>query len=378
MSTDLEADLRREFDAVGAPSGLTFSPESVLRKAKRTILRRRIIAGGSAAIAVVMAVTGASLLTRPDDKSMPLPATRTAISDVVGAQVSFDSGTFRVELNRDPSVESNVKYSVVTPDGQQHDVGGSSTGKPGQEPDVTWGLGIVDGHPVTIGLVPSTARDVRITFADGVAYGTRSAELEGTGFTMFAVNYPATARPTEVESIRWHGDTGIMDGIANGQRLTGQVLPINTTVSIEVTLQPGDGGRTRVFGRLLVQDETFPDNEGLVSPLYDLNAVTTDAAGAAVVTGRQPILRKALNVVLTNDGPPVAAGILPAGSSGIGVILTTGPAPSPIIVSKALPDGRVIFALKAGNSAQSDPMDSIKAVTWTNADGTPGRKDVTQ
>jgi hypothetical protein len=56
MSTDLEADLRREFDAACAPSGLTFSPDSVVRKGKRTILRRRLIAGGSAAIAVVLAV----------------------------------------------------------------------------------------------------------------------------------------------------------------------------------------------------------------------------------------------------------------------------------------------------------------------------------
>ena len=45
-----------------------------------------------------------------------------------------------------------------------------------------------------------------------------------------------------------------------------------------------------------------------------------------------------------------------------------------------LADGRVIFAVKAQESAEpSGPRKaSIKAITWTNADGTPGRIDVTQ
>ena len=74
------------------------------------------------------------------------------------------------------------------------------------------------------------------------------------------------------------------------------------------------------------------------------------------------------------------AGILPPGSSGIGVILTTGVAPYPIVVSEVLADGRVIFAVKAQESAEpSGPRKaSIKAITWTNADGTPGRMNVTQ
>ena len=78
MSTDLEADLRREFDAASTPAGLTFSPESVLRRASRTIRRRRIIAAGSAAMAVAVVATGASLFARPDDKALPLPASSTA------------------------------------------------------------------------------------------------------------------------------------------------------------------------------------------------------------------------------------------------------------------------------------------------------------
>ena len=73
------------------------------------------------------------------------------------------------------------------------------------------------------------------------------------------------------------------------------------------------------------------------------------------------------------------AGILPPGSSGIGVILTTGVAPYPIVVSEVLADGRVIFAVRAQSAKPSDPSpDSIKAVTWTNPDGTQGRKEVTQ
>jgi hypothetical protein len=39
----------------------------------------------------------------------------------------------------------------------------------------------------------------------------------------------------------------------------------------------------------------------------------------------------------------------------------------------------VIFAINGDISRSPDPSkDSIKAVTWTNADGTPGRIAVTQ
>ena len=63
----------------------------------------------------------------------------------------------------------------------------------------------------------------------------------------------------------------------------------------------------------------------------------------------------------------------------IGVILTTGEALNPVVVLVRLPDGQVSFAVKAESAHPSVPSkDSIKAVTWTNADGTQGRKDVTQ
>ena len=78
MTTDLEADLRREFDAAGRPAGLTFHAETVLRQGSRTVRRRRIIAVGSAAMAVALVATGASLFARPDDKALPLPASSTA------------------------------------------------------------------------------------------------------------------------------------------------------------------------------------------------------------------------------------------------------------------------------------------------------------
>jgi len=49
------------------------------------------------------------------------------------------------------------------------------------------------------------------------------------------------------------------------------------------------------------------------------------------------------------------------------------------VVSDRLPDGRVIFAIKAEKAHPTDPStDSIKAITWTYADGSPGRMDVTQ
>jgi hypothetical protein len=387
MTTDLEADLRREFDTARTPSSLTFHPESVLRQGNRTIRRHRIIAAGSAATAVVLVAAGASLLTRPHDTAAPLPASNKATTGIVRAQASFSSGTAQVELNRDVSVESNVKYSYITLDGVRHDVGASSTGKPGQKPDATWRSAMVDGHPVTIGLVPSPARNLEVTFA-GSPQGISLGELKGTGYAMFAVDYTlpeklppnATAsgpvingpkpqeatRTSQIASISWSGPTGIVDGIAGDQRLTGRVLDIDKSVAAKVVLRPGDGGRTTVSGQVWIP------LSGGGSSFLSLSVATSDPSGAAVVTGRQPI------VGVNHVGPPIAAGILPRGSSGIGVI-TTDAGTHPIVVSKRLSDGRVIFALKvASNTATDLGKDSIKAVTWTNSDGTKGRMNVTQ
>ena len=396
MSTDLEADLRREFDAVGAPGGLIFSPESVLRQGNRTIRRRRIIAGGSAALAVVLVVAGASLLTRPDDRAAPQPATRNT-TGIVRAEVGLTFGTFQVELNRDASVVSNVKYSFVTLDGQRHGAGGSSSRlkpgqTPGQTPDATWGSGMVDGHPVTIGLVPSPARNLEVTFAGGSSYSIGTRELKGTGYWMFAVDYmlpeagandtarlgppnknQEATRTAEIASISWSGPTGIVDGIAGDKRLTGRVLDIDKSAAVKVVLRPGSDGRTTVSGQVVIQIG------GGASTFSSLTLATADPSGAAVVTGRQPIVASSQSAPLSHVGPPMAAGILPPGSSGIGVILTTDAVARPIIVSKRLPAGRVIFALKVASTNATDPgKDSIKAVTWTNADGSQGRMDVTQ
>jgi hypothetical protein len=60
------------------------------------------------------------------------------------------------------------------------------------------------------------------------------------------------------------------------------------------------------------------------------------------------------------------------------VVLTTDAVVRPTIVSKRLDDGRVIFALRVAGNATDPGKDSIKAVTWTNADGSQGRMDVTQ
>ena len=91
MSADLEADLRREFDAASPPSSLTYSTDSVLRQGSRTIRRRRIIAAGSAALAVAVVATGASLFARPDDKALPLPASSTGTTSPPSAAAA--SGT---------------------------------------------------------------------------------------------------------------------------------------------------------------------------------------------------------------------------------------------------------------------------------------------
>ena len=88
MTTDLEADLRREFDAASPPSSLTYSTDSVLRQGSRTIRRRRIIAAGSAALAVAVVATGASLFARPHNSAHPLPAAGSSATSPSGAASS--------------------------------------------------------------------------------------------------------------------------------------------------------------------------------------------------------------------------------------------------------------------------------------------------
>ncbi len=380
MTTDLETDLRREFDAATPPSTLTFSPDSILRQGSRTIRRRRIIALGSTAMAVGLAVVGSTLMNGPHDSAAPQPAKHTATTDTLLGTAQLRHGTFALHLEAKVGVAPSAHYFVITPAGGRLDLTGSSNADPGQKPVAIWGSGIVDDHPVTIGLVPETARDVSITFTDGASWGHDLGTVEGARYTMFAVDYTRfgtdqeAARPSVIQSIDWHGDTGIVDGIARGHRLTGRVLTINSSLSVEVVVQPLDDGRTVVFGRLLVRDETMPDGRSLSD--YDLNTAATDWA-PAVVTGRQPLLRKTDVVFLTKDGPPIAAGILPHGASDIGVELTSGATASRLAVQQRLPDGRVIFAMSAGFAHPTDPgKDSIKAITWTNADGTRGRVPV--
>ena len=382
MTIDLEADLRREFDVASTLNTLTFSPESVLRQGNRAIRRRRIVAAGSTALAVALVAVGATMLTRPDSSAVPQPATPTATFGIVRAETAWNFEAARVEFDRNATVTSNVKYAFQSADGLWQELGTSSTGKPGQKPAATWISRIVDGHPVTIGLVPNTARDVRITFTDGGSYGHTAVDVSGTGYTMFAVPYPADVRPTDIASIRWYGPTGLVDGIEGDHQLTGRVLPLNKAVAVEVVLRSGAASPITVFGRLIDQD-TPPALGGTNAseiPAYDLAAVTADGSGVAVMTGRQTITRKTGDTMWTmSAGAPIAAGILPSGASGIGVELTDGGARTGLAKTELLPDGRVIFTMSAGFAHPADPgQDSIKAVTWTNADGTQGRKEVTQ
>src|SRR5665647_3223930 len=273
MSTDLEADLRREFDALGAPSALTFSPESVLRQGHRTIRRHRILAAGSATMAVGLVAAGATLMPRPHDTAVPLPASHTATTGTFSSQVGLNSDTFEASFQLDAGVATNVHYFAITPDGTRHEVGSSSTHKPGQSPDATWVSGLVTGH------------------------------------TMFAVPYPATAPATDIASIRWYGPTGIVDGIDGDHRLIGRVVPISDTESAEVVLRADAGGAATVFGRLIDRN-TAPDVGGSNAseiPAYDLAAVTTDPSGVAVMTGRLTITRKTGDVISTmSSGAPIA------------------------------------------------------------------------
>ena len=384
-----------------SPGPPTFSPDAVMRQGSRRIGRHRIIAGGSLAVAVGLIAFGTTLATHPGDVATP-PAGRTT-TGIVRAQVSMNElnnpgvTTYEVQINRDPRVVSNVQYVVITKDGKRHRVGASSTGKPGMpgEARVTWGSAMVDGHPVTIGIAPATAQDLTITFANGtVPSGIASGEkLAGTGYQMFAVNYPALSPvglipkstapglPPEITSIRWSGSTGMVDGWASSgdHRLTGRVFTLNETLTetstVDVVLRPRDDGRTTVFGLTRVTD-----HKGSYS--MDLSAATTDASGAAIVTGHQPILERTLSqgqyVMEAVAGPPVAAGVLPSGATDIGVDLASGEAIPGRALTQRLPDGRVIFALNVTYGTADPRKASIKAVTWHNADGAQGRIAVTQ
>jgi len=375
MSTDLETDLRREFDAVRAPSGLTFSPESVLRQGSRTIRRHRIIAAGSAAMAVAL-VAGGAALTRPHDTAMHLPASHTATTGITLAQTGHMwGGQSEVRFNRDATVQSNVRYSIVGKDGHRHELGESSTHAPGQKPTAAWKSGMVDGHPVTLGVYPGRMGEMpTIVFANGISYPVGAEQLKDTGYMMFYVDYSVLAvegepaRPPEIASIRWSSPSGVIDGIEGDHQLIGRVFTLSETLSVDVVLRPAEGGRTTVYGQNHMQ------NDGARIG-FNLTAATTDPAGVAVATGRTPVMRQtALGVsIVATAGAPMAAGILPRGSSNIGVILTTGDAVAGLPTTDRLPDGRVIFAINGDFSRSSDPSkDSVKAVTWTKADGTQG------
>ena len=375
MTTDLEADLRREFDAATPPSSLTFQPESVLRQGNWTIRRRRLIAAGSAAMAVGLVATGASLLSHPHDRATPQPATRTATTGIVRAALESFPLTAQVELNRDPRVKSNVQFVVITNKGRVV-VGVGSTAKPGQRAEVIWKSGMVAGHPFTFGLVPGNDFDVKLV--PGANYGFSNTEVKGTGYSVFSIMYKngdekEPARPAQIASISWSGPTGIVDGIEGDHRLSGQILRLDSSESVKLVLRRGIGGRTTVSGETRLKDSS----NGYFIPQ---TVATTDASGVAVVTGRYLIVRVATPVsAVSAEGAPIAAGILPPGASNIGVILTAGEALNPVVVLVRLPDGRVSFAVKAESAHPSVPSkDSIKAVTWTNSDGTQGRKDVTQ
>jgi len=380
MTTDLEADLCREFDAARPPSTLTFSRDSVLRQGSRTIRRRRIMASGSAVVAVGLIAVGTTLMSRPHISAAPLPATRTATTGIVQAQTGhLWGGQSEVRFNRDPAVQSNVRYSIVGKDGLRHELGVSSTGTPGQKPTAVWKSGMVDGHPVTIGVFPGHVFDSpTVTFANGISYPVGVEELRGTGYMMFYVDYTMLAiegeprRPSEIASIRWSGPSGVIDGVEGDHRLTGWVLALSDTVSVDVVVRPADGGRSTVFGQSFLRDKGFGYG-------HFLSTATTDPAGVAVVTSRAPTIRTVKGLRVGGAGALLAAGVLPPGATGISVIRTSGAKATGRAVQQLLPDGRVIFAITPESLLAVDPgKDLISAVTWTNYDGTPARKDVRQ
>jgi len=382
MTTDLEADLRREFDAASPPQSLSFSPEAILRQGSRTVRRRRILAAGSCAVAVALVATGATLLTRPENRAAPQPAIDTKTSGIVLADLDSYPLTAHVELNRDPTVKSNVQFVVVT-DKRRVVVGVASTAKLGQRAEATWKSGMVAGRPFTFGLVPGSDFDVRL--AAGADYGISSAEVKDTGYSAFSVAYQngdelGAARPAQIASITWSGPDGIVDGIEGGQRLSGQILRLDSSASEKLVFRPGKGASTTVSGEARLRTS----NGGYSTPQ---TVATTDSAGVAVVSGRYPVERwafidpahKRKGWLVGYDGAPIVAGLLPPGASNVGVLLTKGEALNPVVVLKSLPDGRVVFAVKAESAHPSTPSkDSIKTVTWTNADGSRGQRNVTQ
>jgi hypothetical protein len=291
--------------------------------------------------------------------------------------------TGEVEINRDPAVQSNVKFFASSDDREpRQEVASFSFDKPGQEPDAVWKSGMVQGHPFTFGLVPST--DFEVTLAAGADHGITYDEVKGTGYTAFAVIYKngeekEAARPAQIARITWSGPGGAVEGIEGNHRLTGRQVNIERAISVQVVLRPGnDGGRSTV----LAQVRRTSDSGS--SYRFPLTATPTDASGVAVVAGRYPVKRQITkgNVnapVIAADGAPLATGILPRGASHIEVILRTGPAVSEITAVERMADGKVMFAIQTDRGRLTEPsQSSIKAVTWTNADGSKGRREVNQ
>jgi hypothetical protein len=405
MSIDLETDLRREFDAVRPPASLTFSPESVVSTGRRTIRRRRLIATGTAALAVFVIAAGATLLTSPSHKAAPRPATSTTPTGIVLAQTGHMwGGQSEVRFNRDPAVPSNVRFSVLGKDERRHELGVASTGMPGQQPTAVWRSGMVDGHPVTLGVFPGRISELpTVTFANGVSYPVGAEELRGTGYVMFYVDYSAVAttqkepaQPSEIASVRWSSPSGVIDGIEGDHRLTGRVLTVSKTISVDVVVRPAGGDRSTISGQawfheLGPEPTTFLFGYGLF-----LSAATTDPAGVAIATGRIPTVQKVKGsrAPLTcgsarqrchpglktgSAGGLLAAGILPPGATDIRAIRTSDSNATGQAVQQILPDGRVIFAIAQESPGAVDPSkDSISAVTWTDYAGNPARKDVIQ
>jgi hypothetical protein len=387
MSADLETDLRREFDAIRPPAGLTFSPESVVSTGRRTIVRRRIIAAGST-MAIVLIAGGAALLTSPNNSAAPPPASRTAATGVVLAQTGHMwGGQSEVRFNRDPRVKSNVRFSVLGQDGRRHELGFASTSSPGQKPTAVWKSAMVDGHPVTLGVFPGgISESPTVTFVKGISYPVGSEELKGTGYVMFYVDYSAVAttqkepaRPSEIASIRWSGPTGVIDGVEGDHRLTGRVLTVNKAISVDVVVRPAEGGRSTVSGQAWFH-ELGPDSTTFLFGYGTfLSSETTDPAGIAIATGRMPVIQKVKGLKTGSAGGALAAGILPPGATDIGVIRTSGLNATARAVQQNLPDGSVIFAIAEESPEGVDPgKDSISAVTWTDQAGAPARKDVSQ
>jgi hypothetical protein len=273
-----------------------------------------------------------------------------------------------------------VKFFVETKAGRVL-VGVGSTAKPGQSPDVIWKSGMVGGHPFTFGLVPGTDFDVKLAGAND--YAISSHEMRDIGYSTFSVGYKngnekEPAGPSKIASITWSGPGGVVSGIEGSHRLTGQILRFDQKASEKLVLRAGTDGRTTLWGEARLRTSS---GGGYTTPQQ---MVTSDASGVAVVSGRYPVERRVTikgvkGLYVGYDGAPIAAGILPPGASKIGVLLTVGKAASPLVVLQHLPDGRVVFVVKAESAHPSTPSrDAIKAVTWTNADGSKGQAKVTQ